>query len=132
MSFNAYGGTSIGEILRGDWLNRYSIFVFAFLVVGYGLLSAAGVLWYAIGNTLFRHVPLRRIMTTIAIVALLFAFSWFSIVMLPFGELHRFGPIFAITISQPAVWHLVLMLLLLFVQSAVLFAWAAYLMDRRS
>jgi len=125
----AAGGTS--ELQITTYWNDI-IFVIIAALAFYTLIIVANVLYNAIVKTIFHRVPLRKLFATIVTIVVLCALSWVSIVLLPLGELYRFGPFFAIELIQPAVWHMAAMVLLILAQAAVILYAAAYLMDRRS
>lgn len=108
------------------------VFAIAAALALYSLVIVAYVLYNAIIKTVFRRIPLRKLLAAIVTIAIVNILSWVNIVMLPFGELHRHGPFFAIEIIQPAIWHLAAMVLLILAQAAIIFCAAAYLLNRRS
>jgi len=128
-------GASMGDFVwqEGQWRPDSNVlFVIGFIVVGYAWLILTGVFWHALTKTVLSRVPLRKLVGAILTIAVVSVFSWISIVLLPFGEISRFGPFFTIIIHQMETWHIVVMLVSLFVQAAILLFSAAQLLDRRA
>lgn len=128
-----------GESLRSVLANHASfeitwnvLYGIIMLILFYALLLSATVFGYAITNTVLSRVPLRKLCSVIITFAVLFGLSWVNAVLLPFGELNRFGILFNITLYQAVAWHFVLIISLLLVQVLALLFTAAYLMDRRA
>ncbi|MCL2285803.1 MAG: hypothetical protein FWC32_05490 [Firmicutes bacterium] len=130
---------TMGESLRSyianemdfaiTWNILYGIIV---LVLFYTLLLSAAAFGSAVSNTVLSLVPLRKLCSVVITIATLFGLSWLNAVLLPFGELNRFGFMFNITLYQPTAWHFISIILLLLAQVLALIIAAAYLMDRRA
>jgi len=128
-------GTSMGDLAwqQGQWRPDNNIlFAIALIIVGYAWLILTGVFWYSLTKTVLARVPLRKLVGAVLTIAVVLALSWISIVLLPFGEIYRFGPFFTVMIHQTAAWHYIVTILLVLAQAAILLFAAAHLLDRRS
>jgi len=101
------------------------------IIIGYAYLTAMGMLAYAFAKTIFAKMPISLLWGIIAAVISAFALSWSSVVMLPFGEIHRFGLFFAVEIIASSFVPYVLYLALIAAQGAAFIIISAYLLDRR-
>ena len=134
MSVGMNDGASLGDFVwqPGAWRpDNHVLLVIAFLLVGYAWLILAGVFGHSLAKTVLSRVPFRRLVAVILTIIVVTALSWISIVLLPFGEIHRFGPFFTVMIHQTATWHFIVTVLLLAAQAAILLLAAAHLLDRR-
>jgi len=133
MSFSESTGVrEVWQELRQYQVDVYVLFGIGFIVVGYAWLILTGVFWHSLTKTILSRVPLRKLAGAALTIAVVSALSWISAVLLPFGEINRFGPFFTIFIHEMATWHLVVTLVSLFVQAAILLFSAALLLDRRA
>lgn len=128
-----------GESLMSFIANQYGFMVqwnvlygITVVVLLYTLLLSAIHFASAVNNTVLVRVPLRKLISVVVTVLILCALSWSYAVLLPFGELDRFGILFNISLHNAATWHLFVVITLLLAQIAALIAAAAYLMDRRA
>jgi len=102
------------------------------ILIVYGYLSAMGMLSYVFAKTVFARMPISLLWGSIASVVSAVALSWISIIMLPFGEMRRFGPFFVVEIISGSFVPYVLSLILLAAQGAIFVLVSAYLLDRRA
>ena len=127
-------GASLGDFVwePGAWRpDNHVLFAIAFILVGYAWLILATVFGHSLTKTVLSRVPFRRLIAAVLTIIVVTALSWISIVLLPFGEIYRFGPFFTVMIYQTATWYYVVTILLLIAQAAILLFTAAQLLDRR-
>ena len=116
------------------WSSIDLSFAYAMLIIiiGYGYLVAVCILSNAFARTVFAKMPISLLWGVIAALASALVLSWTSVVLLPFGEMHRFGPFFAVEIITSSFVPYALSLVLLVAQGAVFIFVSAYLLDRRA
>ena len=133
MAVGINDGASLGDLIwqPDTWrMDNHVLYVAVFAAVGYAWIILTGVFGHALVKTVLSHMPLRRLMAVIITFLVVCALSWLSIVLLPFGEIYRFGPFFTVMVYQTQVWHYVATILLLALQAVILLVAASRLLDR--
>jgi len=112
-----------------DFMLVYAILI---VLIGYAYLTALGMLSYAFAKTIFAKMPVSLLWGVIASVVCALVLSWSSVIMLPFGQMHRFGPFFAIEIVTSSFVPYVISLALIALQGVIFVVTSAYLLDRKA
>jgi len=123
---NVYWGGGIGII------PPEAVFAVAMGIVGYGLVLASVMFWLTLSNTVLSRVPLRKFIAAITTIVVATVLNWSNMVLIPFGEMHRFGPFFNIQLHSASSWILIVIVLLTLAQAAAFVFATVRLLDRRS
>jgi len=121
-----YWGSGIGRI------PPEAVFAVVMGIVGYSLVLAGVMFWLTLSNTVLSRVPLRKLIGAIVTIVVATVLNWSNMILVPFGELFRFGPFFNIQLSTPSLWALVIIVLLTLAQAAAFVFATVRLLDRRS
>lgn len=109
---------------------EYLWFVILAPMIMHGILLLVFAFWRALSKSVFYRFPLSGFFGAFGAAAVIIVLSWINLLLVPFGEINRFGVMIFMVLELGQI-SAVLVSLVLLLQGAVLLFLTAYLMDRR-